>query len=831
MWNTMMIPKTNRIGVQLHDVTLNLTCNYDRLFDYIASLVGEHACPVWDESDLEVTAVWHTEPLPEGVSAFNGNGADGIGKRMLRRDDELVWFDTHRDKDLQLRFRGNGHGRRFDVDYTYRPSQKKLANYPDYEQRKFFNLLRYLVHFPIAWHLERTRGWSLIHASAVACGDKGVLIAGPGGAGKTTTCLGLMSRGMSLITENLLFSNGDRIVPLPEPIRLTAESLALLSEDPIRLETLPFAGGVKHKSMFRAPEPLVTRPVRPAAIFIPQFAQPGFVRPIDSEIAAELLGATNRLTLELNDYYWYTAALDLLWPAPGNAERQLRVLQRLTASTPCYSLGIDRSVGVEPVIDRILMCLSQAGALPATERRRPIEIRAASAVPIRCFSASDLLPDQAARAQLEALATVSGLVRHVSVLPDVHFKSSNPTPTGTVAVSRDVIVPRAIDAGTNCGMRIVATSIPSAELAPQILDALYGRLRDAVPIEAHERPVLTDAECEEMLASGLSAVRSALDLGDDELGRIENHGRMMPEIPAAAIRAVVPAKAIRKGNPWLGTLGAGNHFLELQEITEVLNDREARALGLELGHVVFMMHTDSRRLGKQIMKPLRDEAEQTLGLRETGHPNGPDGLWSLPIDSDLGQRLVCGLAAASHAALANRAAITRIVRQTVRAVLADASLKLPLVYDCGHETIQRERHGGEWLWVHRHGASSARPPGVLTHDPILAAIGQPVPVPGSMGSDSYIGVAQPGVAATFHSVAHGAGRVMQKVEAAETYDPSDVESGVRSRGIRLYRYGTDNIAGQAPASFKNVQRVVEAMEALDLIRPVVRLRPVAVLKG
>jgi tRNA-splicing ligase RtcB len=334
-----------------------------------------------------------------------------------------------------------------------------------------------------------------------------------------------------------------------------------------------------------------------------------------------------------------------------------------------------------------------------------------------------------------------------------------------------------------------------------------------------------------MLAGGLSAIRSALDLSDDDIARVENQGRMMAEIPSAAIRAVLCAKAIRKGNPWMGTLGAGNHFLELQEITEVLSDREARALGLELGHVVFMMHTDSRKLGKQIMKPLREEAEQSLGLREDDHPTGADGLWTLPADSDLGQRLICGMAAACHAAFANRAAITWILRRTVREVLGDRSLRLPLVYDCGHETIQREQHGAEWLWVHRHGASSARPPGVLGHDPVLAAIGQPVPIPGNMGSDSYVGVAQPGVAGTFHSVAHGAGRVMEKVDAAEAFDPSEVEEGVRGRGVRLYRYGTDNIAGQAPASFKNVQRVVAAMESHDLIRAVVRLRPIAVLKG
>jgi tRNA-splicing ligase RtcB len=153
------------------------------------------------------------------------------------------------------------------------------------------------------------------------------------------------------------------------------------------------------------------------------------------------------------------------------------------------------------------------------------------------------------------------------------------------------------------------------------------------------------------------------------------------------------------------------------------------------------------------------------------------------------------------------------------------------VYDCGHESIQREKHNGDWLWVHRHGASSARPPASLAHDPVLAALGQPVPIPGSMGTSSYVAVAQAGVGETFHSVAHGAGRVIEKVRAAEQFDPQTVESEVRMHGVRLYRYGVDNIAGQAPASFKNVHSVMDAMASLNLIRPVVRLRPIAVLKG
>jgi tRNA-splicing ligase RtcB len=825
----MRIDTKHGIGIGVHGVRLNLASNYPKLIDYVACLLNGHTGPVWDSPDLEVTGVWRTEPLLAGTTAFaDASGGNGFGKRMRVSEDDLVWFDTYRDKDLQLRFRRHDGVVAWDVDYCYQPLPTKLERYPDYEQWKFFRLMRHLVHFPVAWHLERTRGWTLLHASAVAAGDRAVLVAGPGGAGKTTTCVALMAQtDMTLLTDNLILTDGEQILPVFEPIRLTDESLALLGSRSVVLEPLPIARS-KQKSLFRLPETTAAQPIRPAAIFIPTFASRGFVQPLAGEIARELLNATNRLTVELSDYCWYTAALDLLWPQPGNAERQLKTLKRLTDTTPCYAVGIDRSAGVDAVVAQILERVSGSSprARGSASEKRPFELRVADdALPIRCFTSEELMPDERARRQLADVAAVPGLHEYVVVLPDVHYKSRNPAPTGTVVVSRDVIVPRAIDPGINCGIRMIASAIPARELTPVLLDDLFGRLRQAIPLAPHRRPLLTDEECERMLADGVGAVREALDLPASELGRVENGGRMMPELSPDAIRAVITPQAIEKGNCWLGTLGAGNHFLELQEIVDVLDEAGARALGLERGCAMFMMHTDSRRLGKQILKPLRAQALKQLQQCDDGT------LWTTSPDRELGRRFVLALAAASHAGFANRAALTQILRRTLRTVLCDPSLRLPLVYDCGHETIQREKHHGDWLWVHRHGASSARPPSTLAHDPVLTALGQPVPIPGSMGTSSYVAVAQAGVAETFHSVAHGAGRVIEKVRAAEQFDPRQVENDVSMQGVRLYRYGVDNIAGQAPVSFKNVHAVMEAMAALNLIRPVVRLRPVAVLKG
>ena len=354
----------------MYGVCLNLTCDYSELINYLTGLLPGQTGPPFEDPDLEVTASWRSGPCERGASLFpDSSQMSALGKRMQIAKDELVWFDTHRDKDLQLRFRRNNNALLFDVAYCYQPSQKKAAKYPNFEHKKFFDLLRYFVHFPIAWHLERTRGWSLFHASAVAKGDQAVLVAGPGGAGKTTTCVALAARdGWTLLTENLLFSDGSQIFPLVEPLRLTEASLALLHDDLKQLNPIEFPSGLRSKSMFWLPGGPVFQAAQPVALFIPRFSPKGFIHPISPGIASEQIGAINRLTLELNDYYWYTAALDLLWPKPGNAQKQLDVLNALTMKTPCYSLGVDRSAGVVPVVDQVLRCLD--GSLSAMENGR-----------------------------------------------------------------------------------------------------------------------------------------------------------------------------------------------------------------------------------------------------------------------------------------------------------------------------------------------------------------------------------------------------------------------------------------------------------------------------
>ena len=454
------------------------------------------------------------------------------------------------------------------------------------------------------------------------------------------------------------------------------------------------------------------------------------------------------------------------------------------------------------------------------------EIRAGRGAPIRLFLRAGVLPDRETMAQLERLAAAPGVAHPVAVLPDIHRKGENPSPTGACIATTGTLVPRAVDTGICCGIRVVATGIEGRAFTPGVLDALFAELMATIPVVEHAEDVLSEQEVRDILVRGGDWSRERYGLGDDEMSRIEDGGTVPTDtLDADAIVSTLPGKALRKGRRGYGTLGAGNHFLELQEVVEVLDEPLARALGLKLGDTVFMLHTGSRGVGSKTMKDHFERLEARWADPATGSP-----IWTLPADSEDGRRFARAVSAASNFGFANRIAITERLRAAVQRTLDDASLALPLLVDCAHVSIRAERWNGETLWVHRNGGSRALPPSALDGHP-FAPTGQPIPIPGSMGDASYIGVAAEGAVASYHSVNHGAGRVLDKPEATARYSTEDVQREMREKGIRLYRYGAGDIAEQAPGSFKDISQVVRAMQAHALARLVVRLKPIATLKG
>lgn len=350
------LAKGNRLGIRMHGVKLTLEAEHAPLLAYAAEHLHNLIETPSANPDLVVRCLWsqgdwNAEENPFAVDSE----LNVIGKRMLGKTDDLIWLDTLRMKGLQLRFRRDLGLWNFEVAYCFHPKKEKIGYLPEYEYKRYFSLMSYLVYYPLIWYLENFRGWTILHASALSSTPGGIMIGGLGGVGKTTTCVALMQRpGIKLISENIIFTDGEFIYPCDEPIRLDDGSLAMLGENPKGLRAMQFPEGLKEKALFHLDAASRAERVKPAALFLPQFAPRRYVTALAPEVAAEKMVAMNRLTRELDDYGWYAAALEMYWPRPGQAEKRIEVLRRFTQNARCYELGIDRTAGVGAVIEDIL---------------------------------------------------------------------------------------------------------------------------------------------------------------------------------------------------------------------------------------------------------------------------------------------------------------------------------------------------------------------------------------------------------------------------------------------------------------------------------------------
>src|SRR6266508_3667717 len=361
----------DRLGVRIHGINLTLQVNNPRLIDYARDHLGSLIVAPVEVPDLLVRCHWRDgEWDPEGNPFPTDGPLHVVGNRMLGSSDELVWLDTLRMKGLQLRFRRREGRFVFDVAYRFHAKEGKVSSLLAYEHKKYFSLMRYLVYHPLIWYLERSRGWTLLHASALDSVEGGIIIGGLAGVGKSTTCVALTQRpGITLVSENLLLTDGEYIYSCYEPIRLDQGSLAALGEGLTGLTRMPFPEEAKEKWLFRPTDDDLPERVKPAVLFLPRFAPRRYLRQLAPDLAAEKVIAINGLVRELDDYNWYASALNMTWPRTGQAAQRVAVLGQLCRTVLCFELGIDRSAGVEAVVEDILTALAQCPR-PLAESRR-----------------------------------------------------------------------------------------------------------------------------------------------------------------------------------------------------------------------------------------------------------------------------------------------------------------------------------------------------------------------------------------------------------------------------------------------------------------------------
>jgi tRNA-splicing ligase RtcB len=476
--------------------------------------------------------------------------------------------------------------------------------------------------------------------------------------------------------------------------------------------------------------------------------------------------------------------------------------------------------------------MEMSGLVRAAEAEWRLPPSGAMRVPAVIFGSPELLAamDDKVLQQIRNVAGLPGIVEAAYAMPDAHWGYG--FPIGGVAAfdaeAGGVVSAGGVGFDISCGVRTLLTGLDRAALEP-VKQALADSLFRNIPagLGSTGRIVLDGPAMDAMLAGGAGwAVGEGYGAAED-LARIEEGGAVAGALPEA-----VSADARRRQREEMGTLGSGNHYLELQEVTAIADPASAAAFGLRRGEIVLAIHCGSRGLGHQIgTEFLREMAEAA-----PGHGiDLPDlELACAPIRSPLGERYLGAMRAAINCALANRQILTHLARRVLGHFFPGQDF--PLLFDVSHNTCKAEGHalGGRErsLFVHRKGATRAFGAGHPDLPPALAAVGQPVFIGGSMGTASAIMV---GAAArperAFASACHGAGRAMSRHQALRRWHGRQVTDELAQRGILVRSPSARGVAEEAPGAYKDIDAVVAAAAAAGLARPVVRLEPVICIKG
>ncbi len=458
-------------------------------------------------------------------------------------------------------------------------------------------------------------------------------------------------------------------------------------------------------------------------------------------------------------------------------------------------------------------------------------------VPARIYASEQLL-EMAFRdntmKQLVNTAAMPGVVRRVLVMPDAH--QGYGLPIGGVVATRHpdgVISPGGVGYDINCGVRLMGSGLLAGEVRDEIsglISALFRNIPSGVGKGGGARQVSAREMDEVMVKGAVWAVKAGYGLQED-LERLEEGGAMAGADPSA-----VSARAKQRGGPQLGTLGSGNHFIEIQEVEEIFDAEVARAFGLFEGQLALSIHSGSRGLGHQVCSDYVKTLQAAVHKYNIELPDRQ--LVCAPLSSPEGRRYFGAMVSAANYAWANRQCMAHLARRSFEEVLAGKvrSFDLRTIYDVAHNIAKIEDHlvDGKTtrLIVHRKGATRAFGPGHPEVTPVYRAVGQPVLVPGDMGTASYVlaGTAS-ALEETFGSSCHGAGRTMSRSAAKKKIHGATLRRELEEQGIHVRAESLAGLAEEAPDAYKDIDAVIEVVHGAGLARKVARLRPLAVMKG
>ncbi|MGP0101058.1 MAG: RtcB family protein [Solirubrobacteraceae bacterium] len=459
------------------------------------------------------------------------------------------------------------------------------------------------------------------------------------------------------------------------------------------------------------------------------------------------------------------------------------------------------------------------------------DARADMRVPARVFADRELLTQIAGDRSLEQLqnvATLPGIVDAALAMPDIH--QGYGFPVGGVAATETpdgVISPGGVGYDINCGVRLLVLPLSARELGAR-RRALVHEIGRRVPVGAGHGGALRLAgvALDGVLAQGPRALLARGIGTERDIEHTESGGCLV-----GADRAAVSQRARERGADQLGTLGSGNHFLELQRVRAILDPAASTAFGLREDQVTVLIHSGSRGLGHQVCTDHVRRMDTALAHYRIVLPDRQ--LACAPLSSPEGQSYLGAMAAAANFAWANRAVLAHRVREAVATVLGVRTAEQVLqVYDVAHNVAKLEVHNGKSVCVHRKGATRAFPAGSAEIPADYRAVGQPVFIPGSMGTSSFVLRGQPrALELSFGTACHGAGRRMSRTGARGQIEGAQLRRELEAQGIVVSCPSNRGLAEEAPFAYKDVERVVAVVERAGLASRVAQLEPLGVVKG
>jgi len=454
----------------------------------------------------------------------------------------------------------------------------------------------------------------------------------------------------------------------------------------------------------------------------------------------------------------------------------------------------------------------------------PADARPDMRVPARIFADEEMLAairTDESLDQLQNVATLPGIVDAAIAMPDIHRGYG--FPVGGLAATElpdGVVSPGGVGYDINCGVRLLALPLTLEELGER-REKLVHELSRTIPAGAG-REGGKRIDLDDVLVNGSRTVAEH----EDDVERTESEGRLEGADPTA-----VSERARQRGAGQLGTMGSGNHFVEVQAVDRILDEHAAAAFGLRDRQVTVLIHSGSRGLGHQVCSDYVKRMDAVLGRYGIVLPDRQ--LSCAPASSPEGTAYLAAMAAAANFAWANRQEIANRIRASVARILGkEVAEQTRQVYDVAHNVAKPERHNGRDVLVHRKGATRAFPAGSAEIPTAYRDVGQPVFIPGSMGTSSYVLAGEPGsLDRSFGTTCHGAGRLLSRTAAKKEIDGADLRRQLEARGIVVRSASNKGLAEEAPFAYKDVDAVVDIVVRAGLARRVARLVPVGVVKG